>query len=131
MQITNKYGKKYISEIRHHLKCSGKLRRGFLEIFKNELYNFELNNPHALYSDYIAAFGTPEAAAEAYLAELSRKERAAYWLPFAAVLGAVFVSAFVFVSVLLIAQQQDRGSYMVESEVCVVSSSDIFGDYDD
>lgn len=123
MQLKNKSGRKYLSNIRRSLKCSAKLRHGFLKVFKAELCNFELDNPHADYSSYITEFGTPQDVAGAYLAELTRSQRAAYWLPFAALLGIAVISAFILLSALLMSQSND-GFYVVEISP-TVSLSDI------
>lgn len=129
MQIRNKFGKKYISEVKRRLKCAGKLRRGYLAVLKGELYNFELDHPDADYTNYTAEFGTPENVAEAYLGELSRRERAAYWFPLAAVLGAVAVSAFLFLFALVMTLRDLNGGYMTQSAAKVISASDSF-EYD-
>lgn len=123
MRLKKQSGRKYLSDVKRRVKCSGKLRRGFLKVLSGELYNFELEHPDAGGSDYIAQFGAPETVAASYLSELSRRERAAYWLPLAAVLGVIFVSVFLLLSYFLIMQHSDQG-YMVEEIASEVSRSD-------
>lgn len=75
MKTTNKLSNKYISEVKKNLKCSSKKRKEFLDTLTLEIYNFELEHPHATYVDYVNEFNEPKTTAEEYVKELSKKER--------------------------------------------------------
>lgn len=79
MNINNKSGQKYLSEVKRHLKCTAATRNRFLATLEPELHNFEMEHRDASYTDYLAEFGEPKTAAQKCMDELSDREVFGYW----------------------------------------------------
>ena len=70
----NQAAKQYLKEVKGYLPCTASQKKRYLAELEVSIHDYVRAHPNCEPDELCAAFGAPEASAEAYISDLSSKE---------------------------------------------------------